>query len=143
MKMTAAEYRRIAKRPNYRPRKSAEHRIQVESVDWFRLTYPALLLFAIPNGARFGGDKFLASLEWARLEAEGAVPGCADLLLCAASGDLSGLFIEMKAGKKGSQGDTQKEFETLAIRAGYGYALCRSVREFQDTVKRYLESGEY
>ena len=143
MRITAAQFRRIAKRPNYRPRKSAEHKIQVESVDWFRLNYPDLLLFAIPNGAKFGGDKFLASLEWARLEAEGAIPGTADLLLAVPSGDLGGLFIEMKAGKKGRQSDTQKEFEQAAIRGGYGYALCLSVRDFQNAVRQYLATGEY
>lgn len=143
MKLTSAQYRALPRRrPGYRPRKSAEHRMQVECVDWFRITYPGMLLLAIPNGARFGGDKFLASLEWARLEAEGAIAGAADLLLCQPSGDFGGLFLEMKT-RKGKQSETQKEFEAQAIAAGYGYAIPKSLKQFQQVVTGYLETGKY
>ena len=121
-------------------RANTEHQLQAACVTWFRYTYPKfrLLLFAIPNGAELkNGAK-----AWKKLEAEGAVPGAADLLLSVPSGDLSGLYIEMKT-PKGRQTKTQKEFELAVISQGYGYAVPRSNLEFEKVVKRYLECGEY
>ncbi len=58
------------------------------------------------------------------------------------SGDLAGLFIEMKT-KQGRQSDTQAAFEAGVVAAGYGYAMPRSMDEFIRIVKQYLEKGVY
>lgn len=124
---------------------ASEHDLQSHCVDWFRSHYPkfARLLFAIPNGADLGGkDRIARAKNWQRLKQEGAVTGAADLLLAVPSGQLAGLFIEMKT-PKGRQSDDQKRFEADVISVGYGYAMPRSFDEFTGVIRRYFDTGEY
>lgn len=123
-----------------RKKNNREHELQKACVRWFRFSYPQFsrLLFAIPNGAELkNGAK-----AWGKLQAEGAVAGAADLFLSVPSGELAGLYIEMKT-EKGQQTQTQKDFEADVVAQGYGYAVPRSSLEFERVVKQYLESGEY
>lgn len=102
-----------------------------------------MLLIAIPNGARLGGkDRIARAKNWQRLEREGAVKGAADLFLAIPSGDLPGLFIEMKT-PRGKQSQSQMEFERSVLKQGYGYAMPRTHREFEAVIERYLTAGEY
>lgn len=121
-----------------------EHDLQVSCVTWFRNRYRQLAahLFAIPNGASFGGSAKDRAIQWRKLEAEGAMAGVADLFLAVPSGNLAGLWIEMKT-EKGTQSKVQKQFEMNMIRAGFGYAMPRNRTEFERVVSRYLEAGEY
>lgn len=121
-----------------------EHDLQVSCVTWFRNRYRRFAdhLFAIPNGASLNGDAKARAIQWRKLEAEGAMPGVADLFLAIPSGDLAGLWIEMKT-EKGTQSKVQKQFEMNMLRAGFGYCLARNREEFQRVVSRYLEAGEY
>lgn len=121
-----------------------EHDLQVSCVTWFRNRYRRLAdhLFAIPNGASLNGDKRQRAIQWRKLEAEGALPGVADLFLAVPSGSLAGLWIEMKT-EKGTQSKVQKQFEMNMIRAGFGYAMPRNCAEFERVVSRHLEVGEY
>jgi len=127
-----------------RSKRQTEHQLQAACVRWWRIQHPkkARLLFAIPNGARLHGSGKQRAIQWARLEREGAVAGAADLLLAIPSGDLGGLFIEMKT-PRGRQSDKQKAFERAVLDAGYGYAMPRSFDEFVIVVRAYLERGEY
>jgi hypothetical protein len=68
-----------------------EHEEQRELVRWFRQTYPATLIFAIPNG----GARSPATAS--RLKAEGVVKGVPDLFIPAWE-----TWIEMKRVKGGS-----------------------------------------
>ncbi|MEL7226888.1 MAG: hypothetical protein AAGL17_19140, partial [Cyanobacteria bacterium J06576_12] len=77
-----------------------------------------------------------------RLEREGALSGVPDLFLAVPSGDLAGLYIEMKT-QRGTQSDEQKDFEAKAIALGYGYAMPRSRPEFERVVRSYLRDGTY
>lgn len=122
----------------------SEHDIQVSCVTWFRQKYRHLgeHLFSIPNGAALRGDRIQRAKQWQRLEAEGALSGVADLFLALPSGDLAGLWIEMKT-KKGRQSDRQKRFEMNMVRAGFGYAMPRSRQEFEQVVTQYMEKGSY
>lgn len=123
----------------------SEHELQSRCVRWFRQHYPqqARLLFAIPNGVDLGGkDRIARAKNWQKLECEGAVKGAADLFLSVPSGDLHGLYIEMKT-PKGRQSDAQKQFESEVLWGGYGYAMPRSFEEFERVIRRYLEIGEY
>lgn len=118
-----------------------EHDMQVHCVRWFRQKYPrfALLLVAIPNGAKLGGDTPIARAKnWQKLEREGAVKGAADLFLAVPAGSLPGLFIETKT-PQGAQSKEQKQFEAAVAMVGYAYALVRSYEEFQSTIKWYME----
>lgn len=121
-----------------------EHNLQAACITWFRMQYPTRsgLLFAIPNGAKLAGTPWQRAKTWKRFEAEGALPGAADLFLAIPSGDLAGLFIEMKT-KQGRQSDTQAAFEAGVVAAGYGYAMPRSLDEFIRIVRQYLEKGVY
>jgi hypothetical protein len=57
--------------------KKLEHSEQVSFVKWFRAKYPHVLIFAIPNGAKFANGP----TQWAILKAEGAVAGIPDLMV--------------------------------------------------------------
>ena len=73
-----------------------EHEEQREFVQWFRQTYPATLIFAIPNG----GVRSPATAG--RLKAEGVVKGVPDLFVPAWE-----TWIEMKRVKGGSLSQDQ------------------------------------
>ena len=124
--------------------KFSEHDLQSSCVTWFRNKYRrhAERIFAIPNGAALSGDRIARAKQWQRLQAEGALPGVADLFLAIPSGDLAGLWIEMKT-TKGRQSDAQKRFEMSMIAAGFGYAMPKSREEFHKVVASYLEAGKY
>lgn len=123
----------------------SEHELQASCVRWFRNKYRHLAehLFAIPNGAVLrGGDRIQRAKQWQRLEREGAMAGVADLFLAVPSGDLAGLWIEMKT-PRGRQSDAQKRFESNMVRAGFGYVCPRGRDEFERVVVSYLETGKY
>lgn len=124
--------------------KHLEHNLQTACVRLFRMKWPkyAGLLFAIPNGAKLAGTPLQRAKAWKRLEAEGARPGVADLFLAVPSGDLCGLFIEMKT-EIGRQSAEQREFEADAVGAGYGYVITRDLEAFIKIVQNYLENGVY
>ena len=69
-------------------------------------------------------------------------PHGADLFLAVPSGDLCGLFIEMKT-ETGRQSTEQREFEADAVGAGYGYAMPRSVEQFAQIIDSYLQTDVY
>lgn len=119
-----------------------ESKMQQSCVLWFRIQHRKLLLFAIPNGAKLSGSQEQRAISGRRLKNEGLVPGVADLFLMVPSGDYAGLFLEAKT-KTGRQQDSQKEFEKNCLGAGYGYAIFRSLGEFQAIIKGYLEGGVY
>lgn len=58
---------------------ASEHDEQVAFVAWFRLQFPKVLIFAIPNGAYLSGTPGQRAAQMARLKAEGLMPGVPDL----------------------------------------------------------------
>lgn len=124
--------------------KHREHDLQAACVRWFRMQYPKYsgLLFAIPNGAKLAGTPWQRAKAWKRFEEEGARPGAADLFLAVPSGDLSGLFIEMKT-SKGRQSAEQVAFEADVVTVGYGYAVPRTLEQFIQIIDSYLQTGVY
>ena len=145
--MSIAEYRASTKKK--KPRKKSrdlEHKLQVACVAWFRTQYRKfdMLLFSVPNGASLHGDGKQRAIQWNRLKAEGATPGAADLFLAIPSGDIPGLFIEMKTdSNKSKQSDKQIAFETAVLSKGYGYAIARTFEQFKSIITLYLEKGLY
>lgn len=111
--------------------KHAESKLQIECVRWFRLAYPKLTLFAIPNGGRRG------KIEASIMKAEGVLAGVADLFLAAPSKEYHGIFLEMKHGS-GKQTGSQKEFQNNAEAQGYQYTVCKTFDEFKTTIENYL-----
>ena len=117
---------------------TAEDKLQAACVTWFRLQYPHLTMFAIPNGGNRN------AVTGAMLKKTGTLAGVADLFLVAPGYyelyegyNSHGLFIEMKTGKNG-QTASQKAFQQKAEDAGYKYAVCRTFDEFKQTIEDYL-----
>ena len=116
---------------------TAEDKLQAACVKWFRLQYPHLVLFAIPNGGQRN------AITGATLKKTGTLAGVADLFLMVdrwsplSEECFMGLFIEMKVGKN-QLTESQKWFMTKAILHGYGYEICRSFDEFKATIENYL-----
>lgn len=119
-----------------------ESRIQIECVKWFDYAYPNLRLnlFSIPNGGK--RSKFAGGIQ----KAEGMRAGVADLFLAVSQvveDDRGrtwwyGLFIEMKT-PKGTQKDTQKDFQNAVEAELYKYVICRSFDDFKKEVENYLK----
>lgn len=79
-----------------------EHDEQATFVQWFRLQFPKVLIFAIPNGAYLSGTPQQRAAQMARLKAEGLVPGVPDL--CVPEWDM---WIEFKRQRGGRVSEGQ------------------------------------
>lgn len=110
----------------------SESKLQSTCVKWFRLQYPHITLFAIPNG----GNR--DAVTGAIMKREGVLAGVADLFIMVPSGGYHGLFIEMKT-PTGKLQESQKVFAEQAFRNRYLYMVIRSVDDFMAVVKAYLE----
>lgn len=109
-------------------KKKNEHALQAMCVKWFRYAHPGVMLFAVPNGGA------RSAVTGAALKSEGALPGVADLVLCAPSLDVHGhavhgLFIEMKT-PTGVWRKNQQEFAEAVRAAGYRYEVVRTFDRF-------------
>lgn len=119
-----------------------ESKIQIACITWFDYSYPKLKLnlFSIPNGGK--RSKFAGGIQ----KAEGMRSGVADLFLAVPKigeevhlpQEFNGVFIEMKTAK-GTQKDTQKEFQKAVEAQGYKYVICRSFDEFKIAIEGYLK----
>lgn len=116
-----------------KPPSDEEHQLQCACVEWFRWKYPHLShnLFAVPNGGR--RDR----VTGAKLKAEGVLAGVADLVLLKSNAHYGALLIEMKT-KKGTQSDTQKQWQQHIEADGYKYVICRSFNDFQREITEYI-----
>ena len=111
-----------------------EHRIQCAIVKWFYYAYPAYrggCLFAVPNGGH-------RNIQTARnLKAEGVTSGVSDLLLLVPKREYHGLCVEVKT-PVGRQSDNQKNWQRIIEAQGYRYEIVRSLDEFAELVRWYL-----
>lgn len=111
--------------------KHTESKLQQVCVKWFRMQYPNLLIYAIPNGGKRG------IITAKIMSAEGVLAGCGDLHIPIARGQYHSLYIEMKSAT-GRQQDSQKEFQRKVESFGNAYKICRSFDEFRETVAWYF-----
>ncbi|MBR1809649.1 MAG: VRR-NUC domain-containing protein [Paludibacteraceae bacterium] len=135
--MTREEALRIlnGEKPVEKPRRPAvqrEHHLQTACVQWARLQFPKLTIFAIPNGAWCGYK------QGRKLVAEGLLKGVPDIFVALARKNYHGLFIEMKAGKKGVVREEQTEMLTKLRQEGYCCAVCRTFEQFQQIIIEYM-----
>ena len=86
LKLEASRAQKRKRKPRH-----IEESIQVACVKWFRLQYPNLVIFAVPNG----GSRNL--YEAKNMKESGTLAGVADLVIVGNGGRV--LFVEMKAGK--------------------------------------------
>lgn len=110
-----------------------EHRLQCACVRWYRLQYPKMRhnLFSVPNGGKRD------AVTGARLKAEGALAGIADLILLKSNRFYGALLIEMKT-PKGHQSASQFEWQQKITNDGYKYVIVRSIDDFKREVTQYL-----
>lgn len=115
-----------------------ESRLQQACVRWFSLQYRDIreLLFAVPNGG------YRNAREAARFKMEGVRAGVSDLILLLPRGGYGALCIELKT-DTGKLTALQKEWLKKAETAGNRCVVCRSLEEFIEEVKNYLEDGTY
>lgn len=106
-----------------------EESIQVACVKWFRLQYPNLVIFSVPNG----GSRNL--YEAKNMKESGTLAGVADLVIVGNGGRV--LFIEMKAGKN-KQEDSQVLFQNKVEKLGHKYIICRSKEQFMKEVDLWV-----
>ena len=111
-----------------------EHKLQVSMVNWFRLQYPSMRhnLFAVPNGGR--RDAATGRI----LKDEGVLAGVSDLILLKSNQHYGALLIETKT-KKGTQRESQEEWESKITADGYKYVVVRSLDDFIKEVNDYLK----
>jgi len=134
-RISAKDFQKAAKAKARRDAKKAaptEHALQVACVNLFRALYPDLILFAIPNG----GKRSIKTA--AAMKAEGQTAGIPDLFLALPSGRYAGAFVELKNGDANTTTATQKAMIARLEAAGYYCAVCRSLEEFEGTIKKYL-----
>jgi len=126
--------------------KHHESAIQQACVKWFRLQYPREVIFAIPNGGA------RSKVEAGIMKIEGVLAGVSDLFIMKnkinsgilamisyeVKADTHGLFIEMKT-PEGKQTPSQKAFQIKCKEKDYQYSICRSLDEFMEVVKEYMQ----
>lgn len=113
--------------------KDNEHRLQVTCVRWFRMCYPDLLIYAIPNG----GQRSIAVAK--KLKAEGATAGIPDLHIPFPCKGYASLYIEMKNGNKGRLSERQEIAREKLQALGNKVVVCRTFEDFEKAVKEYVE----
>jgi VRR-NUC domain protein len=107
--------------------------LQTACVKWFRLQYPDLVIYAVPNG----GSRNIREAQ--RLKAEGVLAGVADLVVLLPQG--KSLYVEMKV-KGNKQTLNQKDFQKKAITLGHTYAVCYTFEEFKEVIERETKNAE-
>lgn len=112
--------------------KVSEHDIQVACINWFRLSYPKYLIYAIPNG----GARNIVTAS--KLKAEGVTSGVPDLHIPIARKGYHGLYIEMKASKN-KPTDNQITVMDKLRKEGYKCDVCWNLDQFIDVVNNYLK----
>ena len=124
LKLEAARTKKRKRKPRH-----IEESIQVACVKWFRLQYPNLVIFAVPNG----GSRNL--YEAKNMKESGTLAGVADLVIVGNGGKV--LFVEMKAGKN-KQEDSQILFQNKVEKLGHKYIICRSKEQFMKEVDLWV-----
>ncbi len=114
----------------------SEHDLQVALInycDTMKLIYPDWgLIFAIPNGG------FRNIIEASRLKKEGVRAGIPDLFLAVPNCGFSGLFLELKNGKKGKISKSQDYWLKTLSNKGYQIVIAYSLDEAIKAISDYL-----
>lgn len=111
-----------------------ESRMQAACVRWFRYTHTDLawLLIAVPNGVR------TSATQGRILKDEGMLAGVADLLLLLPGNGGTFLALEAKT-PEGRQSDSQRHWQSEAVRHGGRYEVFRSFDQFRAIIQDYLQ----
>ena len=107
-----------------------EHVEQREFVSWFRKTFPAVRILAIPNGSQ------RSRTTGARLKAEGVVAGVPDLLIPAWN-----LWIEMKRADGGTVSTQQKDWHRYLESIDHTVLVCAGFSQAKEKVEELVKRG--
>ena len=138
MALTIEQYKALVEKANKAQKvKPTQHEsnLQKQCVKWFKLCYPDLILFSVPNGGSRN------KIEAKRLQEEGVLAGVSDLILLYPNKDYHALCIEMKYGKNG-QSENQKIFERKVKEFGYKYVVTDSFDKFREIIFEYLKKQQ-
>ena len=123
------EYLKIEQAKHYRKKpRQPERNLQEACVKWFRLAYPKLFIFAVPNGGSRN------QIEAHNMRLSGVVAGVSDLVVI---GNGKVLFVEMKIAK-GRQSERQKEFQDIVESLNHKYVVCRSFEGFKKEIDLWV-----
>ena len=110
----------------------SEHEEQKGFIDWWRVRFPDVLIFAIPNG------EHRAISVAKRLKAEGVVRGVPDLYVPKLK-----LWVEMKRQKGGRLSEEQKKIipylESIGDAVIVGYGAEDASRKVLEFIKKRAE----
>jgi hypothetical protein len=109
----------------------SEHVEQSLFVQWFRRSYPNVLIFAIPNG----GARSKATAG--RLKVEGVVAGVPDLFVPEWH-----LWVEMKRIKGGKVSDEQFGMIDYLQSVGYRAIVCKGAEDAKAQILEFLNNEE-
>lgn len=137
--------------PKSIPTEPPEHAEQCAVITWASLNttrWPALqLLYAVPNGAFFGGEVKLlktgkklpvAAIRARKLKAEGLKEGVPDLCLPVRSRTHAGLYIELKRRTLGRPSPMQDWWRDALLATGYHCVLCHGADAAMAALRTYL-----
>ena len=113
-------------------KKATEHDEQVSFVRWFRLQFPGVLIFAIPNG----GHRHPAVA--AKLKAEGATPGVPDLFI-----PQWRAWVEMKRSDGGRASKEQKAMKEYLESCGYLVKICHGAENAMEVIKEIANANNH
>jgi len=109
----------------------SEHSEQVGFINWFRVKYPNVLIFAIPNGEK------RAITVAKRLKAEGVVRGIPDLLIPQWT-----LWVEMKRISGGRLSPEQKAMIQYLEGIGQKVIVAKGAADASKQILEYLKEEE-
>lgn len=112
--------------------KDHEHNLQVACINWFKMQYPKLIIYAVANG----GNRNIITAK--KLKAEGVLAGVPDLHIPINNHDYNSLYIEMKHGRN-KPTTKQKEIMRQLEMFGNKCVVCNSFDGFVKEVKEYLK----
>lgn len=110
-----------------------EQIIQQQCVEWFRIQYPDLILYAVVN------NSFGSGISNARMgsinKSMGVLAGVSDLVFVFNS---VAYHIEVKT-DKGTQSKEQKEFQQKIENEGMKYVIVRSLDQFMNLINNIVK----
>jgi hypothetical protein len=124
-------------RPAQRKKGAPEGRVQSQCYQYFHNTYPQYrgLYFAVPNeNSRVDSNSATGAIR----RAMGVTSGVSDTLMLIPKREYHGFCIEYKT-EIGRQSPTQIEWQRKVEEMGYKYAVVRSLEQFKELIKEYLE----
>lgn len=124
-------------RPKSRARSMPEGKIQAACYQYFWNTFPQYrgLYFAVPNeNSRTDSNPITGAIR----RSMGVYHGVADTLLLVPSGPFHGLCVEYKD-EHGKQSVHQIAWQKLVEAQGYRYVICRSLDQFKQIIRGYLD----